>query len=522
MNPLTKSLIKCAGALAAAIPLAAASLPARAQDIISNTAQAEWDSGVQRLSRPSNTVDITVDRSTPPPPATLQLFHFTSGPSGQPTNLPATMCMGSSGPRPVDLSGAFSQYSANPAAITPTAAIRAGEPLILKVTSALQNASATAIDSFTATITTQNGDRESITMTETAVNSGIFLAVINTAATPASPVIGDCVLTVRPGDTLTFDLGNGVGGGTIATGTVDILVDPFGLTFDSGDGAPVSGTRVTIVDAATGVPAQVFGDDGVSTFPNSLITGSTVTDSSGASYPFDAGFYRFPFLRPGVYRLVITPPAPYTAPSAATPAEIALLTRPDGGPFIIAPGSYGGTITLSDPAPVRIDVPMDRPGSQLQLTKTTSSVTAMPGDIVQYRVEVRNPDSTRASGPVTVTDILPNAMRLRLNSVRYNGGLVTPTVAADGARFSVIVAPLAGGQSGLLTYLAEVRTDARPGNAINLASARDNRGAVSDNADSTIRIVRDGISERFTIIGRITDGGCDVHDEDQRHRVAGT
>ena len=515
MKLLTKSFIKHAGALAAAIPLAAASLPAFAQSagsnsIISNTAQAEWDSGTQRLSQPSNTVDIVVDRTTAPQPSTLQLFHFAGGPTGQPTTLPTTMCMATSGPRPVDLSGAFSQYASNPATIAPTNAIRAGEPLILKVTSASENKNSAAIDSFDATITTQNGDRERVTMTETAVNSGIFMAVINTAATPASPVSGDCVLTVRPGDALTFNLGNVVLGGTIATGRVDILVDPFGLTFDSGDGAPVSGTRVTIVDASTGVPAQVFGDDGVSTFPNTLITGSTVTDSSGASYAFDAGFYRFPFLRPGVYRLIITPPSPYTAPSVSTPAEIAFLTRPDGGPFVIAPGSYGGTITLSDPAPVRIDVPMDRPGGQLQLTKATTSVTAMPGDIVQYRVEVRNPNRARISGPVTITDILPNAMRLRLNSVRYNGVTVTPMVSADGGQFSVSVAPLTGGQSGLLTYLAEVRTDARLGNAINLASARDNRGTTSGNADSTIRIVRDGISERFTIIGRITDGGCDV------------
>ncbi|MEQ1538978.1 MAG: hypothetical protein ABL928_08635 [Sphingorhabdus sp.] len=510
MKLLTKSFIKCAGTLAAAVPIAVASLPARAQNVISNTAQAEWESGGQTLSRPSNTVDIVVDRTVPPQPTTLELFRFTSGPGAQATTLPATMCMGTNGPRTVDLSGAFSQYSANPAPIAPTSAIRAGEPLILKVSAPAQNLSATAVDSFTTTITIENGDQERVTMTETTANSGVFLAVINTAATPASPVRGDCVLTVRPGDNVTFDVGNPGGGAPIATNTVDILVDPFGLTFDSGDGAPVSGTRVTIVDAATGVPAEVFGDDGFSAFPNSLITGTTVTDASGASYAFDAGFYRFPFLRPGVYRLVITPPTPYTVPSSATAAEIALLTRPDGGPFIIAPGSYGGTITLADPAPVRIDVPMDRPGGQLQLSKTTSSVTAMPGDIVQYRVEVRNPDRTRISGPVTVTDILPNAMRLRLNSVRYNGALVTPTVAADGAQFSVTVAPLAGGQSGLLTYLAEVRTDARPGNAINLASARDNRGAVSESVDSTVRIVRDGISERFTVIGRITDGGCDV------------
>ena len=515
MNVLTKSFIKCVGALAAAIPIAVASLPALAQSAagnstISNTAQAEWDMGGQRLSQPSNTVEITVDRTAPAPPATLQLFHFTSGPGGQVTTLPSTMCTSSTGPRPVNVTGAFSQFSVNPSPIIPTTAIRAGEPLILQVSSAVHNRDSGVIDSFEATITTQNGDREQVTMNESAVNSGIFLAVVNTAAVPPSPIVGDCILSVRPGEGLNVTLGNSSNGISIASAAVDILVDPFGLTFDSGDGVPVSGTRVTIVDAATGVPAQVFGDDGVSTFPNSLITGSTVTDASGATYSFDTGFYRFPFLRPGVYRLVVTPPSPYTAPSVATPAEIAQLTRPDGEPFVIAPGSYGGTITLSDPAPVRIDIPMDRPGGQLQLSKTTSFVTAMPGEIVQYRVEIRNPDRTRASGPVTVTDILPNVMRLRLNSVRYNGALVTPSVAADGTRFSVTVAPLAGGQSGLLTYLAEVRTDARPGNAINLASARDNRGAVSENADSTIRIVRDGISERFTIIGRITDGGCDV------------
>jgi uncharacterized repeat protein (TIGR01451 family) len=507
---LTKSVIKCAGALAVAFPWAAACLPARAQDIISNTAQAEWDAGSQRLSRPSNTVDIVVDRTPPPSPTTLELFHFSSQTGAQPTTLPQTICAGSSGPRPVNLNGAFSQYSANPAPIIPTTAIRAGEPLILRVNSTSQNTDSGAIDSFDTTITTQNGDSERVTMTETAANSGVFLAVINTAATPPVPVVGDCVLTVRPGDDLNFDLGNPQTGVNIASAAVDVLVDPFGLTFDSGDGAPVSGTRVTIVDAATGVPAQVFGDDGFSSFPNTLITGSTVTDGSGAIYSFDSGFYRFPFLRPGTYRLIIEPPAPYTHPSVATATELALLTRPDGGPFIIAPGSYGGIITLSDPAPVRIDVPMDRPGGQLQLAKTTSAVTAMPGDVVQYRIEVRNPDRTRISGAVTVTDILPPAMRLRLNSVRYNGATVTPSIAPDGRQFSVILPPLGGGQSGLLTYLAEVRTDARPGSAVNLASARDSRGTVADNADAAVRIVRDGISERFTLIGRVTEGGCSV------------
>jgi uncharacterized repeat protein (TIGR01451 family) len=523
MKSLTTSVTYRAGTLAAAAHLAAACLPAHAQmlpNVISNTAQAEWTAGGQTLSRPSNQVDIVVDRNTPPP-ATLQVFRFTGG-SGSSVNLPQTMCRGTNGLQPVSPQGAFVGYAANPASITPATSIRAGEPLILSVSAPGQNLNPAAVDSFEAQILTDSGDSERFMLTESAANSGIFLAMVNTRAVPPAAVQNDCVLSVRPGDQLHFDLGNILTGNPIASADIDILVDPFGLTFDSGDGSAVDGTTVTIVDAATGAPAQVFGDDGVSVFPNTLVTGpnSSVTDSGGQTYVFPSGFYRFPFLRPGNYRLIITPPTPYTHPSVATAAEIALLTRPDGGQFVIAPGSYGGIITLSDPAPVRIDVPLDRPGGRLQLSKTTSAITAMPGDVVQYRIEVRNPDRTRNSGAITITDLLPNSMRLRLNSVRYNGVAVTPVTANDGSQFSVTLPALAGGGTGLLTYLAEVRVDARSGDAINRASASDNRGAQSETVDAAVRIVRDGISERFTLIGRVTEGGCSV-DARQAKGIAG-
>ena len=433
MKPFTKLFVKSAGTLAAAAHLAAACLPAHAQvlpNIISNTAQAEWTSGGQTLSRPSNNVDIVVDRSNPPQPTALEVFHFANSGANTSFNVPQTMCRASSGLQPVNLQGAFAGFSTNPASLSATSSIRAGEPIVLRVTSPARNLDPAAIDSFEAEIVTDAGDREHIFLTETAANSSIFVALVNTSAIPPAPVHGDCVLSVRPGDQIRVELDETLGGGLIASTEISILVDPFGLTFDSADGSSVNGTRITIVDATTGAPADVFGDDGVSIFPNTIVTGSQVRDSGGQIYDFSAGFYRFPFLRPGNYRLIVTPPAPYTHPSVATPGEISLLTRPDGGQFVIAPGSYGGIITLSDPAPVRIDIPMDRPGGSLQLRKTTSAATAMPGDVVQYRIEVRNPDRTRISGPVTVTDILPNSMRLRLNSVRYNGSPVTANATA--------------------------------------------------------------------------------------------
>ncbi len=512
MRALTKCIIKCAGVLAAGILHPAASLPAFAQNtpqIISNTATAEWTVGGQTLSRPSNTVQFAVELAPATPPV-FSLFHFSQAPGASSANLPPTMCFGSNGAVPVTFDGVYSGLQTNPARILPATAIRAGEPLVIQLDHGTKNVDPVAIDRFEVMITTPDGDRERITLTESSVNSGHFLGYINTSAIPPNPVRDNCLLSVRPGDTLHIEMDDGSTGTAVGTADVEILVDPFGLTFDSGDGAPVDGSMVTIVDAATGIAAQVFGDDGVSAFPSTVVTGSTVTDSGGRVYTFASGFYRFPFLRQGTYRLIVTPPAPYSSPSIATPPELAALVRPDGGPFIIVPGSYGGTITLSDPAPVRIDIPLDRPGGALTLSKVTSTATAMPGDVVQYRVSVSNPDRIRNSGPITVTDRLPDAMRLRINSVRYQSINIVPTVAADGTNFTVTLPPLAAGASGLLTYLAEVRQDARPGDAINRASAADNRGAASETADAAIRIVRDGISERFTLVGRVTQGGCTV------------
>ena len=93
------------------------------------------------------------------------------------------------------------------------------------------------------------------------------------------------------------------GGAAVARKQVDILVDPFGIAFDSRDGTPVSEVRITLIDAATGQPALVFGDDGISSYPSTIVTGQSVTDSGGMRYDYPAGDYRFPLVRPGRYRL---------------------------------------------------------------------------------------------------------------------------------------------------------------------------------------------------------------------------
>jgi uncharacterized repeat protein (TIGR01451 family) len=507
-------------AVAAAL-IGAANVSARAQNI-TNIATIEWDAGTSRVARQSNQVELTVERPQPIQSA-LVTYQLSDGPGALQVSVPGTICQGSNGAQSIALGGVFAGTNMSPASIAPTTKIRAGEPLIIGVTSTNANQNASVVETFSVRLNTSSGDAEVITLTESGVDTGVFYGMINTAAIPPSPVAGDCRLSVKPGENLNLAGTNSTTDVLIATSPVEVLIDPFGIVFDSADGQPVKGTRVTLIDVATGQPAQVFGDDGVSAFPSSVVTGSTVTDSSGTQYVFPEGDYRFPFARAGQYRLLVEPPAPYSAPSAASPAELAGFRRPDGPPFLpftITTASYGNVFTLSDPSPVRIDIPVDKPGLPLRLRKTASQPVAVPGDAVQYRVTVKNGDATRPTGAITVTDFLPAEMRLRKDTVRYNGAITSYSVTNDGTKLTIPLPSLAGGAEGVVSYLLEVRPDAKPGYSMNRAQARDNRGSESAIADAMVRIARDGITDRLTIIGRVTDGGC-VVDPEAANGVAG-
>lgn len=508
MTLTTKSLSLLTSAAAAAM-LCAMPVAADAK-VISNTAVVDWTIGSTPMRTLSNRVDITVTPPASEKPAITTYSMSMHGGSKQAPIVP-TMCSSNSGPVSITPQGAFASMPVAPANLTENSNFRAGDVIVVGVKLPSANRSATARDTLDVVITMENGDREQIRLSETAENTGEFIGLINTMRVPPAIVSGDCRLSVTPGQSIKMTI-SGVGQASLtATADISFLVDPFGIVFDSGDGAPVPGSRVTIIDAATGQPAQVFGDDGVSAYPSSVITGQTVTDASGQVYPFPPGDYRFPFVAPGTYRLVVEPPAPYTAPSKAAPADLAPFVRPDNGQaYTINDASYSLPFVLNSPEPVRVDIPIDRPGTGLTLAKVSSTATATPGDVVQYRIEVANNDSRRTTGQVTVSDLLPVGMRLRTDTVRLDGTLTAPTIAPDGRTFTVPVPRLAPGKKALLTYVAEVLVTAQPGSALNRATARDDRGTSSNVAEATIAIRRDTIGDRLTIIGRVTEGGCSV------------
>ena len=472
---------------------------------ISNVATIEWELGTQRMQLPSNRVDLVV--TGPGAVGPISIYRFQGG-GEERLMLEGTACVSTSGDVPFRLDGAWAGASLDPAQVVDTDNIQAGEPIVLVLDLPSLNRDSRARERATITVQTRDGDRERITLVETDVESGRFAGAIATVAGTPPGVSGDCRLTVTRGGTLA--LGKVEGDGTPATPSwseVDVLVDPFGIAFDSANGEPVPGVRVSIVEADTGRPADVFGDDGVSRFPSTVVTGSTVTDSGGNAYAFPPGDYRFPLMRPGRYRLLVEPPSPYLAPSTVAPADLAGLRRPDGAPFAISAASFGGIVVLSDPAPVRVDIPIDKPTAPLVLTKSGSTAVAERGDVIQYRIVIRNPSATQATGALTVTDVIPAQLRFRLGTMKLDGSTaVDPQIV--GRTLTLALPALVARGTATLTYLLEVRPDASAGDALNRAEVSDSRGTRSNVADALVRISRETIADRMTIVGRILDGGC--------------
>lgn len=481
---------------------------------ISNTATLEWGPAGARTRVQSNQVDTSVSLTQQ-----ISVAPYAIGGADLPASLLATSCSvaGSSS----NNGGSLANGSVNPLSALPivqTRGVHAGGPLVLAVDRPGANQDNSRIETIEMVVTTPGGDEETLNFVETGANTGRFIAIVETLA-DGQPIRGDCKLTLGSSGSVVLGFADPGGATMLVQLPLDILADPFGIAFDSRDGTPVGGVRITLIDVATGQPAQVFGDDRVSTYPSSVITGQTVTDSGGTRYVFPPGDYRFPLVRPGTYRLLVEPVAPYSFPSTATAAQLALLQRPDGGPFTIAAGSYGGTITLADASAVRIDIPLDRPSTPLVVTKTASLAEAEVGDLVQYRVTVRNRDAF-GTGSVSLVDHIPDQMRLRLGSVRLNGAKIAdPTAAADRSLLFTLPS-IGGGQTAILTYLLEVRPGARAGDALNRAQAIQQLGAPSNVADALVRIIHETISERMTIVGRVIDGSCDV-DPRTRPGVAG-
>ncbi|MEO1167286.1 MAG: carboxypeptidase-like regulatory domain-containing protein [Pseudomonadota bacterium] len=480
---------------------------------ISNIAYAEWDEGGERVRRPSNQVDLEVEPIGGAPPE-IGLFQFGPGDGGGGVQivLNGTNCVATPPFVSPPLGETFIGQPIAPATVSGASAIRPGEPLVFMVEFDGANRNPDAAETYEIIIETEQDDRERIRLVETGADTGVFTGFIYTVAVPPEATPENCELSVVPGSQLRIAASGENGVREFRELVVDVL-ESFGSTvFDSETGDPVNGARVTLVDADTGQPVQLFGNDGFSDFPSTVVTGQSVTDGRGLSYDPGPGDFFFAVVPPGRYRLIVEPPDPYTGISQAEPRELAAFVDSRGNPYDIVQGSYGDAFVIGGPSSIEIDIPLDQPTAPLSVEKAASRQLAQPGDPVLFSIRVSSTDQTRPTRPITIRDTLPSQLRLRPDSLRLDGAEIATGVeiTPDGREFSVRVPPLAAGAAATLTYITEVLPQARAGDAINSARAEDDRGQVSDTVDAAVRIERETIASRMTIIGRITEGGCGV------------
>ncbi len=471
--------------LAAALPGAAT-----AQTRISNTANMNWVDPSGPGSVPSNTVVFDVERREKLPTSmSFRLLPIGYDVSGFKCD-PGTAGHYKFTPAPVeaaDLARAPVAESLDP---------DIAKILVLKAPGANRD----SLVRETAWIHIDiNGQDAPLELLETGADTGMFAGGV--PETGSSPAMAPCDarLLRNARITLRYDEDDRSYGSTVS-----ILIDPMGYLFDSQTGALVDGATVTLMDDNE-QPARVFGDDGVSAYPSTVVSGSSVTDASGRIYQFSQGNYRFPLTQPGRYHLHVTPPAHYVAPSARPRAELEALRDPRGRPFILNEASFGGVFVLSEPDPFISDIPLDRIGeTKLLLTKTASVRDATPGDFVQYTVRIENRGENPATG-VHLTDILPRGLRYEIGSAR---GASEPVISTDGRTMDFTVATIAAGQSIDVRYVVTIAPGAPQGEAVNRVLASGSEGVTSNEAAASVRIGALLFTDGFTIVGRVTQGDC--------------
>ena len=487
--------------------------------VISNTAVATYADGpaAAKVSRDSNTVSVTsVAIRTP---STTQFFSYApllSGaplvkvvpgayrPGSDPTSpfLPLAPPLPAGSTTPIDLS--------QPLPLVATTLYHVGEPVFVQVTDLDQNLNPAVAETVFITLTdATTGDIEVIRLTETGPNTGQFTGYIqSTPNTGVNSYNGTLPLAVN--SIVNAKYTDIIDGSDSSTDSV--LVDPYGIVFDSSSGTPLDGATVTlrVIDPATNIErdATVFGDDGVTPFPATVITGATLV-VSGVTYTVPPGGYRFPFVTPGQYRFQVTPPAGYTGPSTVADATLQALP---GGPFaLVTPGSRQELFIINPGPALHIDIPVDPSPVTLWLQKTAGKNIVAYGDFLPYQLDLQNNHPFADATAVVISDILPLGMRYQKGSTRLNGVVAPdPMVSDDGRTLSFAVGTLTSKESASLRFVVAVSAGVKLGTATNQAAARTANNISSNLATAKVIVRSDFMQSHSIIIGELILGPCDA------------
>ncbi len=472
--------------------------------VITNTGLLGYQFAGNNLSQQSNTVKVTVVGGNRTP-SSVAFFDYAPGSSAASSLLAGpTLCSTNGGSTFSPLPNPGNLNVSNPLALAPTTMYNAGDVLFIQLTDHDQNIDPTVRDAVLVTVSVPSlHESVVLKLTETGVNTGVFVGYVPTSTSNA----GGCSLQVGPNTTVDVNYTDIVDSSDKSSATA--LVDPFDVVFDSTSGKRLDGAKLTLVDANTGKPVPVLGKDGVSTYPSTVTSGTSVTDSAGETYAMPAGGFLFPVVKPGNYRVQVEPLTGYHAPSIVSAKSLQTLA---GAPYILPTGSFGGVMDQKTKGILQLDVPLDPVSTKLLLQKSVSSPTASVGDVVEFTLTAVNTSTTLAAEGVQIVDVLPQGLRYVKGSAHLStGAAANVTVSPTGQQMTIDVGTVAAKTTQTVEYAVEISAATPLTTVINTAQAFEEGVTVSNQATAGIQVQSDFLQNVNTLIGRVVVG-CDSQD----------
>ncbi|MBL4797181.1 MAG: OmpA family protein [Oleispira sp.] len=391
-----------------------------------------------------------------------------------------------------------------PASISsfPSTTFKSGNPLIIRVIDLDQNINSTIRDQVSVSLKVdgKNSDHETVILTETSNNSGEFIGIVQTTPNLQNSNPNDCLLALGSASALNIEYQDENDGEDTVSSIVKF--DPISRVFDSFTGTLLDNIEITLIDNNTGLPATVYGDDGISDFPATITSGSLVSDSSGKTYQLPSGGYRFPYVPNGNYSIQIADTVKTEFPSQLSEQTIQALPT---GPYLLSGISRGESFTISNKI-FDADIPLDPKSDRILLDKTASKNEAGVGDFVAFNISVNNAESFASN--IRVIDTLPVGLTYVKNSLVVAGNSIIPaSISNDGRIITIDLPDMEANEKLILEYVTQVSATA-DGLITNEAVAIHSE-LKSNIAKASIQIKDDLYRNKARLFGRVILDGCE-------------
>jgi large repetitive protein len=389
-----------------------------------------------------------------------------------------------------------------------------GDTIYIQVKDADQNVDPDVAETVTITLKDlKTLDTETVVLTETGTNTGIFrgsiLTALQTNASSANVLAetgtnagiyrgsiltalqtnasSDGVLTVTPDSSIQVTYTDNLDATPVDIGLA--LINPAGIVFNSITGSPIKGAVVTVRNWNT--IANSCDRTSSPALPPGQFNPAAPTGADGK--------FVFPLVTLGDYCFDVAPLSGYTYPSLVADSDL-----PAG--FTIGNGSRGGKFSLHIGDPNLIDdIPVDPPSSRLTITKTANKTTAAIGEMLIYTLKLTN-NGNAPFKSITISDVMPHGITYIAGSSKTNENAFADPHTTSNRTLAWPLADLAPNKSFTISYRAVVGPDTQAGDRINTATALGTsvgKPTVSNQASVNIKITEGVFTSKGTIVGSV-------------------